>query len=597
MDGLMYKLLLCSRYLRSRYIALASIISVTLGVATMIVVNSVMAGFSGEMRNRLQGILSDLVLEAINLDGEKNPEAQMALIREVAGEYVDGMTATVEIYGMLSFQYAGQWMTRPVTLVGIDPGTKADVGPLVDYLQSYHTRTDDETGKTLPPERDKTSPPTWEMTPSAAAYRTEWARRQKWFLEQLREEQKRHGGLSPLEPGIAATALAQEGSAEKPADAVTDGDPFAGDPFANSDVGTDLAAQQPDLADPLPGRLYVGAGLISFPYEDSETGASRTEYMVQPGDDVRITTVTSGRPPKEAHLSGTIVDVFKSGMSEYDSSLIFCNLQYLQKVRGMTHPEPGTPVVVGTSVQAIVPGEGASFIGTVTAIDTRSGTATVQPDASEPVSGDVTVPLASLSAVSRSFTSIQIKLKDYNDALEVVERLKAVFPASRYSIRTWEQKQGPLLEAVEVEAAILNVLLFLIIAVAGFGILAIFFMIVVEKTRDIGILKALGASSRGVMSIFLGYGLSLGLVGSGVGVIAGLMFVYYINEIEAGIGWLTGRKVFDEKIYYFKEIPTQVNVGMVIWVALGAIAIATLASVLPARRAARLHPVRALRYE
>ena len=74
---------------------------------------------------------------------------------------------------------------------------------------------------------------------------------------------------------------------------------------------------------------------------------------------------------------------------------------------------------------------------------------------------------------------------------------------------------------MQMETAILNVLLFMIIAVAGFGILAIFYMIVVEKTRDIGILKSLGASGRGVMGIFLAYGLSLGLVGSGVGMVVG----------------------------------------------------------------------------
>ena len=100
---------------------------------------------------------------------------------------------------------------------------------------------------------------------------------------------------------------------------------------------------------------------------------------------------------------------------------------------------------------------------------------------------------------------------------------------------TWEQKQGPLLAAVAVEQSILNILLFFIIAVAGFGILAIFSMIVVEKTRDIGVLKALGASTSGVRGIFLGYGLSLGIVGSGVGMIGGLLFVRYINEIEAGL--------------------------------------------------------------
>jgi lipoprotein-releasing system permease protein len=197
------------------------------------------------------------------------------------------------------------------------------------------------------------------------------------------------------------------------------------------------------------------------------------------------------------------------------------------------------------------------------------------------------------------FTTLQIKLKDPATAGTVVDLLRKSpdLPFHRFQVKTWEQKQGPLLEAVEVESAILNVLLFLIITVAGFGILAIFYMIVVEKTRDIGILKALGASSKGVMSIFLGYGLALGLVGSGVGVGIGLLFVHYINEIERVISWILGRKVFDENIYYFHEIPTVVQPAMVAWVAFGAVVIAVLASVLPARRASALHPVRALRFE
>ena len=148
-----------------------------------------------------------------------------------------------------------------------------------------------------------------------------------------------------------------------------------------------------------------------------------------------------------------------------------------------------------------------------------------------------------------------------------------------------------------MELTILNILLFLIIAVAGFGILATFYMIVVEKTKDIGILKALGAPSRGVMSIFLGYGMSLGTVGTGVGIVIGLLFVKYINEIADAVAVLTGQEVFDPTIYYFSEIPTVVNPVTIFWVAVGAIAIAVLASVLPALRAARLHPVEALRYE
>jgi len=153
------------------------------------------------------------------------------------------------------------------------------------------------------------------------------------------------------------------------------------------------------------------------------------------------------------------------------------------------------------------------------------------------------------------------------------------------------------LAAVQMETTILNILLFLIIAVAGFGILATFFMIVVEKTRDIGILKSLGAPSRGVMSIFLSYGLALGIVGSGVGVIGGLVFVAYINQIADLLETITGREIFDQTVYYFQDIPAIVEPFTVLWVAVGATLIAVMASVLPAIRAARLHPVEALRYE
>ncbi len=194
-------------------------------------------------------------------------------------------------------------------------------------------------------------------------------------------------------------------------------------------------------------------------------------------------------------------------------------------------------------------------------------------------------------------SSIQIKLKPGVDGTEVRDKLREKFNSQLYLVFTWRDKQGPLLAAVEMETAVLNVLLFLIIAVSGFGILAIFFMIVVEKTRDIGILKSLGASGGGIMSIFLSYGLSLGLVGSAVGMVLGLLFVRYINEIADWLGWITGRPVFSPEIYYFYKIPTIVAPATITWIVLGAVAIAVLASVLPALRAALLRPVEALRYE
>jgi lipoprotein-releasing system permease protein len=562
----MYKLLLCTRYLRTRYIALASIISVMLGVATMIVVNSVMSGFASEMRERINGILADVVIETISLNGQANAEAQKELVLRVTGDWVKSVTASVEVFGLLHFRRAGQWIPRPITIIGIDPETEAQVCPLVHNLDSY--REIIENDKLVRPAlRSIDEIPSWELTAEALAYRREWKGRQRKFFERWQADPESplndpsHERLMPDEPFFESEAPPffdnepSEDLAAQPTDDAIDAaeeivrvasERPAENPFSEDVVPAEMLQdngprlfESADIDAPLPGRLYIGSLLIEILRQDPRTGETHIERMVHPGDDVKISTVSAGSPPEPRHFFATVVDVYKSGMSEYDGNLVFCNLEYLQQMRGMIDPQSKTGAI----------------------------------------------------------TTLKIRLNDYDDAPEVVQALRKVFPPHLFTVSTWEQKQGPLLAAVDIEAAILNVLLFLIIAVAGFGILAIFYMIVVEKTRDIGILKSLGASSRGVMSIFLTYGLALGVVGSGVGVALGLVFVRYINEIEGVLAFIIGRKVFDERIYYFPTIPTQVNAFTVTWVALGAIVIAVLASVLPARRAARLHPVQALRYE
>jgi len=226
-------------------------------------------------------------------------------------------------------------------------------------------------------------------------------------------------------------------------------------------------------------------------------------------------------------------------MSEYDANFVFVPIAAVQRMRGMVDPQSGL-----TSVN-----------------------------------------------------SIQIKLAPGADLEQVRDALRRAFPADLYAVSTWRDKQGPLLAAVDMEMSVLNILLFLIIAVAGFGILAIFFMIVVEKTRDIGILKSLGAGAPGIAGIFLGYGLALGFVGAGAGLGLGLAIVTNLNRIRAGVEWLSGARVFDPSIYYFHRIPTILDAGTIAWIIAGAMAIAVASSVLPALRAARLHPVEALRHD
>jgi lipoprotein-releasing system ATP-binding protein len=170
-------------------------------------------------------------------------------------------------------------------------------------------------------------------------------------------------------------------------------------------------------------------------------------------------------------------------------------------------------------------------------------------------------------------STIQIKLKPGVDPDMVRDILRDNFRPELYGVYTWRDKQGALLAAVQMERTVLNILLFFIIAVAGFGILAIFFMIVVEKTRDVGILKSLGASSRGILGIFLGYGLSLGIVGAGVGLTIGLLFVSNINQIRDLLEHITGQPVFDPAIYYFYKIPTIIDPFTVFWIMAGALSI------------------------
>ena len=529
----MYKLLLCVRYLRTRYIALASIISVMLGVATMIVVNSVMAGFTSEMRERLHNFLADIVIESRTMEGIDHTDRQLAAVEAAAGEYIAAMTATIDVPGMIMFEdpYNGKTITAQVMIQGIDPESKGRVGPLRDYLGSHNPEIED--GVVIREAlRSREEPLSLELTESAARYRDEMKRQEALEIR---------GAFEDESPPIRSTA---------PERRMDDSPDFDGVTADTTDATADPTPLPPDvfLQDPLlnqpesqiqtgayPARVYLGEGIVSFQAQDPDTGKLHKVMLVQPGDDIVLSTVTVGKPPEIVKMNATVVDSFRSGMNEYDTSVVLMNIKELQKNRGMQ--------------------------------------------------------------LHDAITSIHIRLKNYDDAPKAIAALQGAFPPGMVTIKTWEEKQGLLLSAVEVETAILNVLLFLIITVAGFGILAIFYMIVVEKTRDIGILKSLGASSNGVMSIFLYYGLGLGIVGSSAGVVLGLLFVRYINQIEDGLSWVTGRKVFDEKIYYFFEIPTYVNPVMVLSVALGAIGIAVLASILPARRAARLHPVRALRFE
>ncbi|MEM6689952.1 MAG: FtsX-like permease family protein [Planctomycetota bacterium] len=512
----MYRFLLCFRYLKTRYIALASVISVTLGVATLIVVNSVMAGFSAEMHDRLHGLASDILIECHSSNGLPNVEHHVDTIHQVCGDKLDGVSVSVHVPAMLGIQHGDDMMTRHVNLVGIDAKTYDEVSHFGRYL--LHPENQKHASFDL---RETGYGPDREFFPHAGwAYRRERVAIQR----ELEAHRAQFRALSDVQatPTIAGPS-------------VSVGLPSA---LAVETDGEEITEFDP-MTEQMPG-LVLGISTCTTRYRDPQNNV-RDHYYCRPGDDVRMMFPGAGDEAKVISQKFTVVDLYESGMSEYDSTFAFCRLEDLQNFRGMIDPSTG----------------------------------------------------------DRAVTTIQLKLVEGANLNAVRDALRLVYPPERMpiQIQTWRDMQGPLLAAVRLETTILNILLFLIIAVAGFGILATFFMIVVEKTRDIGTLKALGASGTGVMSIFLSYGLLLGIVGSGVGLIGGLLFVDNINAIAAVIEKITGQEVFDPTVYYFSEIPTIIYPLTLAWVMAGAVAIATMASVLPAMRAARMNPVQSLRFE
>jgi len=202
-----------------------------------------------------------------------------------------------------------------------------------------------------------------------------------------------------------------------------------------------------------------------------------------------------------------------------------------------------------------------------------------------------------------SITGVGIALHEYSAAQAAAAKkavstaMKEVAPFTPYVLTTWEESRGAFLMAVAMERRIMAFILFFFLVVAGFSIAAILIMIVLEKVRDIGILRAMGASSRGVAGMFLLYGVLIALIGAALGLTAGVLFVEKIDAIEFWIYQTTGWQPFPPEIYDLPAIPRILNWRTNGIVVAAALAVSFLASLLPAVRASWLDPVEAIRYE
>jgi lipoprotein-releasing system permease protein len=186
-----------------------------------------------------------------------------------------------------------------------------------------------------------------------------------------------------------------------------------------------------------------------------------------------------------------------------------------------------------------------------------------------------------------------------SDAVNAVLQKFNLFYPDQGAIRveTWEEKQQDFLSAVEHEKSLLVILFAIISIVAIFLVFCIFFMIVMEKTRDIGIVKSVGATSSSIAGIFLGYGLTIGIFGGGMGLLMAYLVVHNINQLHAWMGEHFGIQIWNAKTYLFDTIPNTMDAHDVIVIVSVAILSSVLGALVPAIRAARMNPVEALRWE
>ena len=191
---------------------------------------------------------------------------------------------------------------------------------------------------------------------------------------------------------------------------------------------------------------------------------------------------------------------------------------------------------------------------------------------------------------------VRLKLRDLFQAPRLARQLAARLPDG-YLARDWTQDHASFFRAVQIEKTAMFVILTLIVAVAAFNIVSALVMVVTDKQADIAILRTLGATPLSIMGIFVVQGITIGLVGTLLGLAGGVALATHVDVVVPFIERLFGVKFLAPDVYLISDLPSQVQWGDVTTIGLVAFGLATLATLYPAWRAARTQPAEALRYE
>jgi len=595
----MYKLLLCLRYFKSRAIGCFAVIGVMQCVFMMVVVVSLFTGFIDNIETAAKGLFGDIVMDAAGQHGLAHYDEFVEEVRKEIPE-VQAAAPYILSYGML--RISGQEHYRhAVQIAGIrlpdhakvsafgnglfaqspeNPTWKPPVEMLIKRIIVEQTRTRKIRSSVLEGIDDKAN------IPADQAY---LLRRidnalilQSNAIDNLRNIDSNRTELKRWEARLAevegegVTSDDLESVREALAAARAEGaDAAKIKQLEEQLVATTTAVarleqarqrvaeyQQRTYEDP-ENRIVLGLGIDALSFR---TDVGEVVRLWVPGQKVilyvfplgRRSLDVSGLSPEIRNLS--VVDDSRSGVPPIDSAFVYVPFETLQKLNHME----------------------ASF-------DENDPANIIEPARCS----QILFKVRKEAPTERDLREVSAKI----ERLWLDFRNEYPFAAgTAVTVETWRQRQQDLLNTVESQRVIMIIILSVISMVALILIFVILYVIVVQKTSDIGVLKAIGASSLGVGGVFLLYGVALGTAGAALGTLLGYVFVRNTNTIA---DWLASEFGFRPFSYgfLFDTFPDQVQLHTVVWIVISAVIAGIVGALLPAIKAARMQPVEALRYE